>query len=380
MANQEHFDILKQGKVTWNTWREQHLEIWEPDLSRANLRNADLIRADLRSANLRGANLRNANLSEADLGLANLSEADLRNANLSGAKLSGTNLSGANLFQTNLSGAFINQADLSGAYLIRANLSGADLSRAFLHGAFLHGAFLNFAELQSADLSEADLGEADLSGAILVKTNFTKAILTDSRIYGIAAWDVELQEAEQNNLVITDYDQPTITVDNLKIAQFVYLLLNNQEIRDVINTITTKVVLLLGRFTPERKAVLDAIRDELRKQDYVPILFDFDQPQRRDITETVTTLAHMARFIIADITDPQSVPHELALIVPALPSVPIQPLLHGSQREYALFEDITKFPWVLPLYRYTDQTSLLKSLKEFVIDPAEKKAKALEKH
>ncbi len=350
MANQEHFDILKQGKVTWNTWREQHLEVWEPDLSGANLGLADLIRADL------------------------------RNANLSGAKLSGANLSGADLFQTNLSGAFINQADLSGAYLIRADLSGADLSRASLHGAFLHGAFLNFAELQSADLSEADLSEADLSGAILVKTNFTKAILTDSRIYGIAAWDVELQEAEQNSLIITGYDQPTITVDNLKIAQFVYLLLNNQEIRDVINTITTKVVLLLGRFTPERKAVLDAIRDELRKQDYVPILFDFDQPQRRNITETVTTLAHMARFIIADITDAKSIPQELAFIVPNLPSVPVQPLLLSSQQEYGMFEHFTNFPWVLPIHRYIDLASLLASFKDQIIEPAEKKAKALEKH
>jgi len=213
----------------------------------------------------------------------------------------------------------------------------------------------------------------------LVKTNCTKATLTDCRIYGIAAWDVELQEAEQNSLVITDYYQPTITVDNLKIAQFVYLLLNNQEIRNVINTITTKVVLLLGRFTPERKAVLDAIRDELRKQDYVPVLFDFDQPQSRDITETVTTLAHMARFIIAGITDAKSIPQELAFIVPNLPSVPVQPLLVSSQQEYGMFEHFTKFPWVLPIHRYIDLASLLASFKDQIIEPAEKKAKALEK-
>ena len=39
-----------------------------------------------------------------------------------------------------------------------------------------------------------------------------------------------------------------------------YLLLNNEEIRHVIDTITSKVVLILGRFMPERKAILDAIR------------------------------------------------------------------------------------------------------------------------
>jgi len=70
----------------------------------------------------------------------------------------------------------------------------------------------------------------------------------------------------------------------LEVAQFVYLLVNNQRIRHVIDTITSKIVLILGRFTHERKAVLDALRDELRKRDYLPILFDFDKPASRDLT------------------------------------------------------------------------------------------------
>jgi len=156
-------------------------------------------------------------------------------------------------------------------------------------------------------------------------------------------------------------------------------LLNNEEIRDVIETIATKVVLILGRFTPERKAILDAIRNELRTHDYVPILFDFDQPDSRDITETVTTLARLARFIIADLTDAKSIPQELAFIVPDLPSVPVQPLLLSSQHEYSMFEHFTKFPWVLPIYQYTDLPNLLTSLKEQVIDPAEHKAQELTK-
>ena len=36
-------------------------------------------------------------------------------------------------------------------------------------------------------------------------------------------------------------------------------MLHNQKIRDVIDTITSKAVLILGRFTDERKAVLDAL-------------------------------------------------------------------------------------------------------------------------
>jgi len=44
-------------------------------------------------------------------------------------------------------------------------------------------------------------------------------------------------------------------------AQFVYLLLHNEKIRSVIDTTTSKVVLILGRFS---RMVLDALRDGLR--------------------------------------------------------------------------------------------------------------------
>ena len=85
----------------------------------------------------------------------------------------------------------------------------------------------------------------------------------------------------------------------------------------------------------------------------------------------------MARFVIADITDAKSIPQELMTIVPNLPSVPVQPLILNSQHEYGMFEHFTRYPWVLPLYRYMDQASLLQSLKKHVIEPADKKAKEL---
>jgi len=65
----------------------------------------------------------------------------------------------------------------------------------------------------------------------------------------------------------------------------------------------SKVVLILGRFTRERKVVLDAIRDKLRKHDYLPVLFDFEKPKSQTSVETALTLARMARFVIADLTD-----------------------------------------------------------------------------
>jgi hypothetical protein len=140
--------------------------------------------------------------------------------------------------------------------------------------------------------------------ATLVHTDLRGAELTGCHIYGVSAWDLRLKGAKQENLIITPEGAPEVTVDNLEVGQFIYLLLHNEKIRDVIDTIGKKGVRLLGRFTDERKAILDALREELRKHDYLPILLDFDVPATRDITETVSLLARMARFIIVDMTDP----------------------------------------------------------------------------
>ena len=345
MANPDHLLRLQSGIKKWNSWRSSGSA--EPDLSGANL-----IGADLRGANLRGANLSGAILLEADLRGANL-----RGANLRGADLSDANLSGANLRGANLSLASLSLAILSRAILLEANLSGANFSGAILRGADLRG--------------------AKLTGARLVRTVLDGADMTGCRIYGLSAWDVQLEGTIQSNLVITPGNVPIITVDDLEVAQFIYLLLNNQKIRHVIDTITSKVVLILGRFTPERKAVLDAIRDELRKRDYLPVLFDFEKPSNRDITETVATLAHMARFVIADLSDPKSIPHELAHVAPLLPSVPIIPLIVKPQSEYVMFEHFFGFRHVLKPFRYRDEAHLLSVLQQKVIAPAEKLAKSV---
>ena len=92
-------------------------------------------------------------------------------------------------------------------------------------------------------------------------------------------------------MIITPDDEPAVTVDDLEVAQFVYLLLHNEKIRHVIDTVGKKGVLLLGRFTEGRIAVLERLRDELRKRGYLPIVFNFDKPETKDFTETVRLLS-----------------------------------------------------------------------------------------
>ena len=133
-------------------------------------------------------------------------------------------------------------------------------------------------------------------------------------------------------------------------------------------------------FGSEPKAILDAIRDELRDHhNYVPIMFDFTNTASRNYNETITTLARMARFVIADLTDAKELRSELISIVSQLPSVAVQPILKRGAKLYATFEaDIRRNrKSVLKVYRYADRDSLLANLRERIIEPAEAKTKRL---
>jgi hypothetical protein len=346
MANEEHLARLKQGVDAWNQWREANRNIG-PNLSQANLSVMNLIEVNLARADLAGANLREANLHGADF-----TEANLREADLSWVDLTGADLSGANLYGVNLTGAGLTGAGLTGAGLIEADL----------HGAHLTG---------------ADLSGADLTAARLINTHFEKANLTDCRVYAISAWNVILIGAQQSNLIITPRHEPIITADNLEVAQFIYLLLHNEKIREVIDTIGKKGVLILGRFAGERKAVLDALRTALRQRDFLPLVFDFEKPTQRDFTETIMTLAGLSLFVIADITNPRSAPLELQATVPDY-MIPFVPIIAEGEPAFSMFIDLRrKFDWVLDVLEYDSIDHLLAGLQDAVIAPALHRHEAL---
>jgi hypothetical protein len=124
--------------------------------------------------------------------------------------------------------------------------------------------------------------------------------------HGASVWNIKLNDrTEQQNLTITRLGEPVITVDNIKVAQF--------------------------------------IRNELRKHDYLPIMFDFQPSANQATLETIKTLAIMARFVIADLTDARSVLMELGAIVPAFPSVAVRLLIKKSDHEYGMLDFIRRF-------------------------------------
>jgi len=362
MANPDHIAQLMKGVAAWNAWRAENP-------SGAYGGWADLGRVDLREAKLMEANLSGANLSEADLRDADLSEADLSKADLSKAKLVGADLRGAKLMEANLI-----EANFSEAHLFKADLSGANLYKTHLSGANLIEANLDGANLMEANLSRANLSRADLPTAILVGTNFSGADLTACRIYGVSAWDLKLKGAKQQNLVITRDKEQEISVDNIEVAQFIYLLLHNEKIRDVIDTIGKKGVLLLGRFTEGRIQILERLREKLRSLGFVPMVFNFDKPETKDFTGTVRLLANLSRFVIVDITKPRSTPLELQATVPDY-MVPFAPILQEGEQPFAMFLDLQNmYDWVLkPIIVYSSVDRLIEVFEEEIVRPAEAK-------
>jgi len=345
--------VFEECRFTGSYLRRGHFK-------QARLERCDLTQTELTAIFAVGASFRASVLDGTTFELAWLDGVDFTEV-----KCRETNFRRAHMRDVKLGGVDLRGCDFTEADLRRADLKAADLRDACLAGADLRRAVLSGAQLQGADLSHANLSGADLRGADL----------TGASVYGVSAWDVLLDDAVQRGLVIVPPDQSRITVDDLEVAQFVYLMYQNPKIRRVIDTITSRAVLILGRFTPERKVILDGIREELRRRDWVPILFDFDKPTQRDFTETVLTLAGMARFVIADISNPKSSPLELQATVPNY-MIPFVPILQVGEQPFAMFADLKQKydQWVLDLLRYDTLENLRLAFEPAIIVPA------LEKH
>ena len=296
---------------------------------------------------------------------------------------SGFNFSHCNLNRASLRNCFFTYCDFShstlhfsdlvDSYCAHCNFSEAELNVSKLGSAqFLFCDFtdaeLSYCSAEETNFSDSRFYRTKLDNMSLVKANFSRTIIDGALVYGTSAWDIELAGSVQRNIEISR-EYSSITVPSIELAQFIALLVNNAKIREIIDTITSKVVLILGRFTKTRKEVLDEIKNELQRHGYVPVLFDFEGPQSRDLTETISTLASMSRFVVADLSSAKSVPQELSAIVPHFPSVPVQPIISAGESEYGMFEHFRRYPWVLATLEY--EAIALPSLVQAIVNNCE---------
>ncbi len=93
-----------------------------------------------------------------------------------------------------------------------------------------------------------------------------------------------------------------------------------------------RIVLILGQFSVERKALLEILRDALRKQNYIPVQLDFDKSRSRKWLEVMIALTQIVHFVIADFSDPKIVLQQIPRILQSM-TVPVQPLLLSGLEE-----------------------------------------------
>jgi len=323
-----HIIKLGEGVAEWNKWRNKEPYI-RPILYNLGRNKEECAKIDF--GDLRDINFSNANLINSDLSKANLTNANFHEANLGGSIL-------------------------QEAILEKANFCRSDFYK--------------------TDLSGANLTEANLQGAQLAGTILKKATIKNCKVYGSSAWDIDLSEATQDGLDIIykkegdENEYTNLIVEDIRMAQFIYFILNNRNLFNVFENTYSSVVLLLGRFKT-RKEVLEKIRKEFRdkRKNYVPVLFDFEKPKDHDYTEIITVLAGISKFIIADLTDATSVPHELQAIVGRF-RTPLVPIIHSSdkdeQRPYSMFVDNLKYDWVHRVIGYASDEILFKHFDELI--------------
>ena len=287
-----------------------------------------------------------------------------------------------------------NGVQLKGANQI--NFNGMHFSGISIHNAFAEGLQLCNAVFEDAHFEEGDFSGANFSGATFRNTKFNKTILTGANfddatfvncnlnrvnlvgasfkvreitetvIYGIAAWDLQTSDdMKQSKLVIektyalySDLIQQgkvPMMVDDIELAQFVYYLSNHKKMRDAINILNDRGVLLLGRFQDGGLERLYCMREWFQRKGYMAMIFDFARPDNLSLTETVVTMAGLSKFVIVDLSG-TSVPAELQAIFSQIK----KPVLAFGD-PYALFPDLADQTSVITLEG--DAANLLEDLE-----------------
>ncbi len=289
--------------------------------------------------------------------------------------------------------------------LNKLDFSGIHLTNASIYHAFAEGLNFRRARIVGCHFEEGDFSRTDFSGTTFIDTKFNKTIFTDSVfagsvfpncnlnrvnlananfcveaiietvVYGVSAWDLKTNdEMKQSNLIIErTYDlysdiiargQIPHMVDDIEMAQFVYYLSSHKKMRNMINILNSKGVLLLGRFKEGGLERLYKLRDWLKAQNYTPMIFDFDRPTNLDYTETVITMAGLSKFILADLSG-GSVPQELHAIMTNFRK-PV--IAYAQNGVYSMFKDLKrKNPYVFEL-EYTDDQELLSKMANILKD------------
>lgn len=373
MANPEHVEILKQGVDVWNRWRKKDSKtkpnLNQDKLNKLELKGYNFLEAEMNKAQIIGCDFESCDFYGASLIGSTIKSSNFKGAGFSFANLTRTNFKEVDMSYSNLRNAIAIKSQFNNVCFENAELNGIDLSKAKIHG----NSSLYHADLSEAILINATLNKVTLDYAKLVNAQLYDSTIINCTVFGVSAWYKGVPK-KQHNLRFTDVYDDDIRIDDLNVAQFLNVVLNNHNLTIGLENISSVIVLILGRFSSSRKEILDDLRNELREHGFVSIIFDFEKPSQLSLTRTVKLLAHMSTFIIADLTSAKSVALELQAIVPDI-QVPVIPIIQKDEEPFAMFHDLNAhYDWVLDPVSYDSDESLVSVLKPGIIDRAVKKA------
>lgn len=330
MVDKNSLNYFKLGYKKWNNWKKETKEF-------INLGNCELDKE--------------LGLEKNIVSIPEYYRYDFSNIRMTKIVARGSIFNSCNFKNTRL-----NFSDLCYSVFVDCNFEGANLSVSklgstkFINCSF-KGAKLSYCSCEDSEFESSEFSGTNMDNMSLVKTSFKNSNLSNVTMYGTSVWDLNLEGTSQEEIHISK-DRSSISVPNIELAQFIFLLLNNSKIRSVIESVTSKVVLILGNF--ENKLILNKIKEQIKIAGYLPVIYDFCSPQNRNLTETLKILAGLSKFIIVDLSNPRSVPHELANVVVDFPSVPIQPLINSSEKPYVMIEMYKNLPQFLDLLKYNN--------------------------
>jgi uncharacterized protein YjbI with pentapeptide repeats len=208
---------------------------------------------------------------------------------MGGQQVKGTNrlnFSGMNLSGVFIGGAFAEGLTLRGSVFENAHFEEGDFSRANFGGATFRNTKFNKTILTGANFDGASFVNCNLNRVNLVGASFRVKEITETVVYGIAAWDLQTSdEMKQSKLVIertyelySDLIQQgkvPMMVDDIELAQFVYFLSKHAKMRDTLNILNDRGVLLLGRFKDGGLDRLYSMREWFQHNGYMAMIFDF---------------------------------------------------------------------------------------------------------
>lgn len=318
---------------------------------------------------------------------------DLRGANLAELELRDVRLDHCDLRRANLSGGSVRLSRLDGSDLRDSVLRHVDANYSSFTDADLRNALCESSQFTGADFRGCDLRGAKLLGCSLNQIRVGGTKLKGALVWGSSVWNVKrdrdrptqeqgLRIGWENLDPIEVLTEPAwrppgveFEADRLEVAHFLALVRDApSELSHIIDAASRHLVLILGRFRGPQSRVLDRLRKALPEHGLAPVVFDFDPPEGRDLSETVSLLAGLAHFVIADLSRPSSTPLESQLIVPNV-AVPFVPIIRASERPFSMFAGLErKYPWVLSPVRYRSPDALVRNLENEIIVPARRRA------